>query len=918
MLYGREPEQARITELLDGARASRSGVLVLRGEAGIGKSSLLEHARAQAEDLQLLTARGVDSESELAFGALHQLIGPALDRLDAIPEPQARALRSALGLEEATGQERFLVFSACLSLLSELAERRPVLCLIDDAHWLDAASSDALQFVARRLHAEGIVLLFAARDDEGRTFDAPDLPSLTVTGLDAEAAAALLARGGVEAAPSVRERLLVQARGNALALVELPVALTAGQLSGEDPLPEALPMTRQLERIFNERIRPLSDETRLLLLVAAADDSEDVVLVTRAAELLGVRSEALDAAEQAQLIAVRDTRLVFRHPLIRSAVYGAVTSSERRAAHRALAEALANDDAQADRRAWHLASSTLDHDEDVVRALIEAADRAEERAGHMAAARALARAADLTADAAARGPLLVRAASDLGLAGRDEEAVARARNALRVVSEPVLRAELAHVLELAAVRRGRPADVVPLLVETAREIAPADPAKAIRLLVDAADAVWNGGDRAGYLHITDLAAAVELPADDELSRFLAQSLAGFAAMINGETAEGVPLLDQVAGWGENADEPRSVVWASYAAQWLGDEERFGRLIDRAAVMARERGELGILADALGMRAGQRALKQQLDDASVAATEAVQLARELGARNLELYPRAALAIVAAIRGSDEEARQQAEDVLEHATTNGLRLRASMAVYALALVDLGRARWNEAAERLDSLLRSGSGSLDPLVGPIFPDRIEAAVRASRHAEARATLPLFEAWAGYSGVAWAQPRLAVCRALVADGDEATEQFEEALRLHSADNRPFDRARTELLFGEHLRRKRQRSEAREYLRAALEGFERLRAEPWADRAAAELRATGETARKRDASTIDQLTPQELQIARLVGEGGSNKEIAAQLFLSPRTVEYHLRKVFTKLEIASRADLIRHGIGSKLATVSP
>ena len=910
MLYGRDVERATIGALLDGARISESGALVLRGEAGIGKSALLEDARDRATDMHVLAARGVESESELPFAALHQLIRPALDRLDALPAPQAGALRSALGLGETAGQERFLVFSACLSLLAELAERRPVLCLVDDAHWLDAASSDALQFVARRLHAEGIVLLFAAREGEVRSFEAADVPSLLLTGLDAKAAEVLLKRGGVEVAPSVRERLLAQTQGNALALVELPLALTDGQLSGQDPLPEALPMTRQLENVFHDRVRRLSDETRLILLVAAADDSEDVVLVGRAGERLHIASSALDAAEHAQLISIHGTRLEFRHTLVRSAVYGAATSSEQRTVHQALADALTDDAEQADRRAWHLASAALEHDTDVVRALDEAAERAEERGGHVAAAKALKRAAELTADSASRGRFLVRAASNLSLAGRDEEALTLANKAGLLVTEPTLRAELAHVRELAAVRCGRPRDVVPVLVDAAREIAPIDPGKAIQLLVDAADAVWQEGDRAGYLDITALSATVVPPAGDETSTLFARSLAGFAAMINGDTSEGVRLLTDVVAWGAGADEPRHVIWASYGAQWLGDEERFGALTDRAAAMARERGEFGILADTLGMRAGQLALRQQFDEASVAASEAVQLAREIKADNLELYPLAALAIVSAVRGRDEEARRQAENVLEHATANGLRLRASMAVYALALVDLGRGRWVEALERLDSLERGASGALDPIVGPIFPDRIEAAVRAARPQEARAALALFEAWIGYSGAPSAQPRLAACRALLAEGDKATEHFEEAIQL-DVEARPFDFARIQLLYGEHLRRMRRRTDARIQLRAAVDAFDRLRAEPWAERARGELRATGETARKRDPSTLSELTPQELQIANLVGEGGSNKEIAAQLFLSPRTVEYHLRKVFQKLGISSRAELIRHGVAA-------
>jgi DNA-binding CsgD family transcriptional regulator/tetratricopeptide (TPR) repeat protein len=908
MLYGRDDERAAIGALLDGARISRSGAVVLRGEAGIGKSALLEDARAHARDMHVLAARGVESEAELPFAALHQLLRPALTHIDALPSPQATALRSALGLAEGAGRERFLVFSACLSLLSEVAEERPVLCLVDDAHWLDSASADALQFVARRLDAEGIVLLFAAREGEARVFEAADIRSVTLKGLNAEAAEALFERTGIDAAPTVRERLLAQTEGNALALVELPTMLTERQLSGEEPLPEVLPMTHQLESVFYERVRRLPDATRLVLLAAAADDSETVGVVYRAAERLGAGAGALDAAEHAGLVTVRRTRLEFRHSLIRSAVYGAATSSERRAAHRALAETLAETGDQ-DRRAWHLAASTLQPDDDVVRALEEAAERSAERAGHVAAAKALTRAAELSSDPGHRGRCLVRAASNLSLAGRDEHAVTIAKQALEIVDEPELRAQLAHVRELAAVRSGRPHDVVPALLEAARDVAPNNPAVAMQLLVDAADAVWNVGDRDGYLEITRLAGTIPLATGDETSRMYADSLAGFAAMIEGDTASGVRLLGEVAAWGDRTSEPRQVVWASYAAQWLGDEARFGVLIDRAAALARRRGELGILADALGMRAGQRALTQQFEEAAIAATEALQLARELKAANLELYPRAALAIVSAVRGLDEEARSHAAAVLELATANGSRLRASMAVYALALVDLGRARWAEALKGLDSLLEGGSRSLDPFAGHIFPDRIEAAVRASRPEVAEAALPLFEAWAGYAGAPSAQPRLAVSRALLAEGADATAQFEEALAL-GEQARPFDFARTQLLYGEHLRRVRRRADARVQLRAALEGFDRLRAEPWAERARAELRASGETARRRDPTTVDQLTPQELQIARFVAQGLANKEVASQLFLSPRTIDSHLRNVFAKLGIKSRTQLARLPLG--------
>ena len=905
MLVGRDRERAEIGRLLDAARGSQSGALVLRGEPGVGKTALLEDARERATDMHVLAARGVESESELPFAGLHQLVRPALEFVARLPEPQAEALRAALGLGPSAAHERFLVFAACLSLLSELSERRPVLCLIDDAHWLDAGSADTLRFVARRLDAEGIVMLFGARDGDARTFDAPDVPTLRLEGLDATAAAALLVRSaGVEASPSVRDALVTRTGGNALALLEMPSALTQAQLAGHEPLPDALPLTRQVETVFLERVRRLPEETQRLLLVAATDDSENLTLITHAAASLGVSEGALDPAEQVDLVAVRGNQLTFRHPLVRSAVYGSATSSDRRAAHHALAEALTHDTEQADRRAWHLGSSTLEPDDGVILALEEAAARAEARTGYMASARALERAAELSPDAASRGRQLVGAARAASLAGEDERAVAITEAALPLVSDPLLRAEIAHVRELAAVRRGRPHDVVPLLIEVAGEVAPLDPAEAIRLLVDAADAVWQGGDRAGYLEITRFAATLDPPEGDETSAAFARSLAGFAAMIAGDTPEGVRLLDGVAAWGDAAEEPRHVVWASYGAQWLGDEERFWRLTERAASLARERGELGILADTLGMRAGQLALKQQLDEASVAASEAVAFARELGASNLELYPRAALAIVSAIRGGDD-AESHASAVLELATANGLVLRASMARYALALVDLGAGRWSDALERLNELADGDGASLDPLVGLTFPDRIEAATRASRPAEAQAAFPQFEVWVGYSGSRSAQPRLESCRALLAAGEEATEHFEHALRL-GGDARPFDLARIQLLYGEHLRRVRRRTDARVQLRAALETFERLRARPWAERAQTELRASGETARKRDATTTAELTPQELQVAHLVSGGLSNKEVAAQLFLSPRTIDAHLRSVFAKLELTSRTQLAR------------
>jgi DNA-binding CsgD family transcriptional regulator len=903
VLYGRELEQRRIGDLLEAARDSRSGALVLRGEPGIGKTALLDDAREQALGMQVLAARGVESESELPFAALHQLLRPALEKLDELPGAQAKALRGALGLSDDSGQESFLLFAGCLSLLSELAETQPVLCLVDDAHWLDTASADAFLFVARRVEAEGIVLLFATRDGETRTFDAADMPSLQLSGLDVEAAAELLTERAGVAAPTVRDRLVEQTRGNALALIEMPTALSAAQLAGDEPLPEALPLTHQVESVFLERVRRLPDKTQLLLLIIAADDSESSALVTRAGKNLGTGADALEAAEQAGLVSVGGTRLEFRHPLVRSAVYGAATSADRRAVHRALAIALADDEEQADRRAWHLAASALEPDEGVVLALEQAAERAERRAGYIAAARAFERAADLSGDDIARGRRLAAAARSASIAGSDDQAVRLARRALLLVDEPELRAGLRFVLGVAEIRRGRPLDSLPLLVEAAHEVGPSDPARALELLIWATWAAWQGGDFAAQAETARLAGKYAPPGGDEASAFVANLLTGFAAMTHGETAEGVRLLELALEWGSTADTSLHVFQASMGAFWLGDDERFAALLNRAASLARERGEVGLLTDVLGRRAGQLVLAQQYDQAGLAAAEAVQLARELGAENLELFPRSFLAFVSAVRG-EESARRQAEEVLERGLARGFAAPVAVAVYVLAFIELGDGRWEEALERLTTLVDERSGVADQFMGTLSaPDRVEAAVRAGQPERAHEALSQFEDWVTDAGASWAEPRLESCRALLADHADATQHFEQALQLRAA-ARPFDLARIQLLYGEHLRRERRPSDARTHLRAALEGFERYHAEPWAERARGELRATGETARRREPSTIRQLTPQELQIARFVSEGLANKEIAAQMFLSKRTIDYHLRNVFAKLGIASRTQL--------------
>jgi len=911
MLSGRDREREQLRVLLENARSSQSAALVIRGEPGVGKTALLQDTRDRATDMHVLTARGVESESELPFAALHQLFHSSLRYAERLPPPQAAALNAALGLGDGQAQERFLVSAASLSLLSELAERRPVLCLIDDAHWLDTASADALLFVARRLDAEGVVMLFGAREGDVRTFEARDVPSLYLEGLDAEASAALLARG-VDGAvsPAVVQHLVEQTRGNALALLELPTALSPQQLAGGDPLPEALPLTDQMESVFLERVHRLPEATRQLLLVAAADESGDLGLVLAAARRFGADIEALNAAERAKLVSAHGTRLDFRHPLVRSALYGAATAAERREAHLALAEVLGDHDA--DRHAWHLASAELEHDEGVAQLVEEVAERAETRGGYASAALAFERAAELSPEESSRTRRLVAATRAAAIAGQDERAVALAKRVLPLAADGAQRAELVNAMALAEVRRGRPPAATPMLVEAARAVAPTDPSRALGFLARASAHVLQERNLEVVHELRQVIGELVPPENDERSAFLVNLFTGSLLAAEGDVARGAALLAEGLEWGSASDDPDDVFLAAMAASWFGDFPRFEALLSRTAAMARERGQIGMLSEALSFRAALLITAQRYDETAIAAEEALQLAGELGAENFTAIPRNVLSVIAAVRGDFDTAARGGRHVLEQARSHGLPLRAGAGQWTLGLVELSQGHWAEALRFFDAAVAE-----QPLVFTlVVSDRLEAAGRAGQTAHAETILDDFETWARVTPAArWAPPRAASIRGLLAGGAEATQHFERAVEL-IADARPFDRARIYLLYGEHLRRERRRSDARVQLRAALDAFDALRAAPWSERAAAELRATGETARKRDPSTVNDLTAKEIQIAQLVVSGLSNKEIAAQLFLSPRTIDYHLRNVFTKLGLTSRTQLAHVRLGDEAPAV--
>jgi len=903
-LVGREAERSRIAVLLDGARDLRGGALVLCGEPGVGKSALLEDARRQAPDMQVLSSRGLEWEAELPFAGLHQLIRPALHQLDRIPAPQARSLRAALGLEEAGAGEPFLVSLAVLSLLAEAAARRSLLCLVDDAHWLDDASAEALVFVARRVGAEGIALLFAAREGEVRRFDPPALPKLPVGGLDAGAAGSLLdRRTDVALSREARERLITGTGGNPLALLELPLVLSSAQLAGTEPLLDPLPVSARVEQAFRTRLSRLPEETRTLLVVAAAEGIGELPTVLRAAGQLGAAPAALDAAERAGLVDTDGGRLDFRHPLVRSAVYQEAPLSRRRAAHRSLASVL-DADREADRRAWHRAAASVEPDAAVGDELEDAARRAGRRSGFAAASLAFERAAVLTPDDRDRVRRLISAAENAWLAGRPERALVLLERARPAAAEPIQRADIERGRGLIELNLGVPAEAHQILARAAADVSPVDGERALYMLAVASVAAAYAGDTDAAAANAAAGGSIRAP-DTPVGRFLGEFLSGVAAYFAGDFALAAPSLRAALELAEDADAAGSsrfaelVILAGAAALFLGDDREARRFNHRLVSRARDSGALSLLTQARPRLVLSEIWEGRWPSAAAALEEGLELAREVGQHQVVAHLLSELAVIAALRGDEAGCRSLAAEARALASERSLVHVANTVRWALLALELGCGRADEAL----AFAREITGP--PITLWTGLDRLEAAVRAGDPQTAEAWFAFFEAWADGSGAAWARAATLHCRALLSDDElEADRLFRASLDAHARAGRPFARARTELAYGEFLRRSRRRVEARRHLRAALEGFETLQATLWAERAHLELRASGQTARRRDPSTRDALTPQELQIAGFVAQGLTNREVAAQLFLSPRTVDFHLRNVFRKLDIASRTQL--------------
>jgi DNA-binding CsgD family transcriptional regulator len=909
VLVGRGAERAHIAALLEEARAGRSGVLVLRGEPGVGKSALLADALQHAEGMTVLSGRGVESEAQLPYAGLHQLVRPILDGLDHLPAPQARALRGALGLEAGARDEWFLVSLAVLSLLAEAGEQKPLLCVVDDAHWLDDASAESLVFAARRLEAEGIAMLFAAREGDIRAFEAPGLEELRLTGLDMESAGTLLETvAGAPPSAEARERLIEGTDGNPLALIELSSSLNERQLQGLEPLAEPLPVGARIERAFLSRAQRLPEETQTLLLLAAVEDAGSTANVFAAAEQLGLDRGALDHAEEADLVQVRGPRLEFRHPLIRSAIYQAAPLSRRLSAHRALASVLTAE-ADADRRAWHRAAATVEPDASVAEELEQAARRAEQRSGFAAASLAFERAAALSTNEQDRLRRLNGAVGAAWFAGRLERALVLLARARPLAGDASTRAEIDCWRGLIELNAGVPAEACDLLVAAAADLERIDGRRALYIYGLACIAAGYSGS--GDTVATIASRAAELRPEDGVARFLARFLEGMAAYFEGDFARSAEGLRAALGSADEADAAASAAYrgvlllAGGAGLFLGDDAAAERLNRRLAFCAREAGHLPLLTQALPRLALAEVAAGHLLAANASLTEGIRLARQGGQHQVVSHMLAVLALVAALRGAEEECRSFAQEALELASARRLVHASLTAHWALLALELGSGH----AE--DALSHARQVSELPLRLWAGADRVEAAFRAGEAELAAVWLDEFEAWAAGTSQPWAVRSALRCRALIAGDTEGADRlFADALSAAGHGLRPLEHARTELALGEFLRRTRRRREAREHLREALAGFEAVGAEAWAERARVELRASGQTARRREPRTRDDLTAQELQIARLVAEGLSNREVAAHLFLSPRTIDFHLRNIFRKLGISSRMQLVQFELG--------
>jgi DNA-binding CsgD family transcriptional regulator len=899
MLVGRDRVLAVLDELVRSGRSGVAGAVLLRGEPGIGKTALLDELASRSAGATVLRTQGSEVEAPYAFAALHQLLRPVMRLRHELPGPQARALRVAFGEQDGT-VEPFLVGVAVLGLLAAAAEEQLLLCIVDDVQWLDPASADALLFTTRRLGADRAVMVFAVREGAPSRFDHQGIPEVVVPGLDDESARQLLTgtTGPIRAA-DVTDRLVAETRGNPLALLELPTELTAAQLDGAAALPAQLHLPERVEEAFLGRIRRLPPAVQSMLLIAAADEAGHVSVLRRAAAELALPEDALEEAVRSRLLTIAEQSATLRHPLVRSAIYQAATREERRRAHLALATALV-EAGEADRGAWQRALAAEGPDEELAADLEGVGVRAERRGAPAAAMSALERAASLCSDPRRRAALALAAAWSAWHCGR----VAQAETLLTVAAEAddavLLQANVARLRGHIEVNVGSGAAAQRILAEAARAVQPADPLRALELGVLAATLRAWGADSGVPLRVGELPTSPEQ--EPPRTRCLREMFTAMTLAADERWPDAVKALDRAPRIAEDVDD-REVLWnLGNAALLLGDDPAQRWCFSRALADARAAGAVTAVVYALQRLCFCHLIAGDLAAVRNTAEEMLSIAASMGQSALAAPPVAWLTFLAALQGRSDydELRVRLDEAVTH----------SLGIFADPVHDL--TRWADGiraasmGDRTGAVHHLAQFRLGPIRRMATVDRLDAAVRAEEPDLARSWSEELATFADATGRAWARADAAYGTAIAGASTDPDADFRAALSSHADAGRPLEQARVELAYGEWLRRNQRRVDARRHLRSALERFRSARAEPFVERAADELRASGETARKRDPSTAVQLTPMELKIAELVRSGMSNKDVAAECWVSPRTVAFHLRNIFTKAGITSRGELAR------------
>jgi DNA-binding CsgD family transcriptional regulator len=898
-LVGRADECGRLDEVLAAAVGGRGVALVLRGTAGVGKTALLDYCGVRADGMRVLRATGVPFEAELPFSALYELVRPLLDLLDEIPGQQADALRAAFALDGAAGAvDRLAAYMATLSLLATAAERVPLLCLVDDAHWIDHASTEALLFTARRLLADRVAIVFAARPTAG--FDAHGLPELPLSGLTPDAAVLLAMRSGLDR--RVAAELAAATEGNPLALIELPATLTEGQRRGRLPLDHPLALAERIEATFLAQARGLPADAWRALIVCALSEAGDLVLLERVLKAEGLQLGALDPAVDASLIRVDRQEVIFRHPLVRAAVHSMVGPGQRRSVHLAIAAALAVDPDALDRRAWHLAAAATGPDEEVAALLAGSAERAQRRGGVVAGARAYERSARLTPDPDTRADRLIRAARAWTNAGVSGRAVTMNEEALTLTGRADLRCTARGALTHVALQHGDAAAADEAYLAEAEAYARTDPAGAGRMVSGAINRCWARLDIAGMVSVCGRAVELlSIPSGPmwpkgPIRLATAQVLAGLptgAALAREWAAAGAERVDG------------SATELAEVFSWIEDYDSARSLLEPEIRQARAAGDLYLLAYALPRFAWLECRTGRLASAYRAGAEGALIGEQVGLPTVWADALSVLGLVEALLGEESEALAQLESAHGIVPAGFQDLEAKIR-YASAMTSVVAGRWTEAVTELEGIeatLRRG-GVVEPGWLPVRSELAEAYAHLSRPdlaAELVRKLPATEARVS--------TRAAVARVhgMIAAEGELDEAFAAALAAADLAVVPLERARTLLCYGQRLRRAKRRRDARERLTAALALFANLGAQGWAQRCRTEINATGRRPPDSGDGAADRLTAQERQIALHVAEGLTNREIATRIFLSPKTVEYHLGNVYRKLNLRSRPDLIRH-----------